>query len=112
MTKATIKGQPVDVEIIDTDGRSGTSLTQTERTLITALDNYVQKHPAFVGAYPAARLTRVDSDRILQDTDEGRFYLRYHHQHGDTELWGHLADTPILDLERGIAAIAGKPPTT
>ena len=105
MTKATINGQPIDVEIIDPDGRSATSLTQTERALITALDNHVRKHPAFVAAYPAARLARVDSNRILHDTDEGRFYLRYHHQHGDAELWGHLADEPILDLERGIAAV-------
>jgi len=105
MTKATINGQTVDVEIVEADGSSGASLTQAELALIAALDGYLRKHPAFAEAYPGAHLTRVDSNRILQDTDEGRFYLRYDHRGGDTEFWGHLAEESVLDFERGIAAV-------
>lgn len=105
MTSATINGQTVDLEIIESDGSSGASPRPTELELITALDAYLRSRPAFADAYPGAHLTRVDSNRILQDTDEGRFYLRYRHQAGDTEFWGHRSETSALDVERGIVSV-------
>jgi len=105
VTGATINGQTVEIEVIEADGGSGASPTPAELTLIAALDGYLRKHPAFAEAYPGARLTRVDSNRMLRDTDEGRFYLRYDHAEGTTEFWGHLAEKPALDFERGIAQV-------
>lgn len=105
MIAATVNGQAVDVEIIEADGSSGTALEQGELDLISAIDARLREHPSFARAYPGAQLTRVDSNRMLQDTEEGRFYLRYHHASGDAEFWGHRAETPVLDLERGIIAI-------
>ena len=93
------------MEIIEADGRSGTALEQTELDLITAIDARLRQHEAFAQAYPGARLTRVDSNRMLQDTEEGRFYLRYHHAGGDTEFWGHKAAASAFDLARGIIAV-------
>lgn len=105
MITATINGQTVDVEIIGADGRGGTALDQVELDLITAIDARLREHPDFATAYPGARLTRVDSNRMLQDTEEGRFYLRYHHAGGDTEFWGHQAAASALDFERGIVTV-------
>ena len=105
MIAATVNGQAVDVEIIEADGSSGAALEQTELDLIAAIDTRLRQHDAFVKAYPGARLTRVDSNRMLQDTEEGRFYLRYHHDGGNTEFWGHLAKAPALDFERGIVTV-------
>lgn len=110
MTSATINGQTVDVEVIESDGSSGASLTHAEHALVTALDTYIRAHAAFVAAYPDARLVRVDSNRVLEDTEEGRIYLRYRHRGGVTELWGHRAGAASLDLERGIATVRQDPP--
>ncbi|HKI58244.1 MAG TPA: hypothetical protein VKA00_03365 [Trueperaceae bacterium] len=105
MTATTVNGERVDVTIIEADGSSGASLTQAERAHVAALDAYLRTQPAFEDAYPGAHLTRVDSNRMIRDGEEGRFYLRYHHERGDTEFWGHLAETPYLDFERGVVAV-------
>ena len=105
MITATINDQQVDVEIIETDGSSGTALEQAELSLITAIDAHLREHPDFAKAYPGAQLTRVESNRMLQDSEEGRFYFRYRHDGGETEFWGHLAMAPALDFERGIVTV-------
>jgi len=105
MITATIHGQAVEVEVIEADGSSGTALDQDELDLIAALDARLREHPGFARAYAGARLTRVDTNRMLRDTEEGRFYLRYHHDGGDIEFWGHTAEAPVVDLERGIVAV-------
>ncbi|MEJ2288139.1 MAG: hypothetical protein P8Y02_05730 [Deinococcales bacterium] len=105
MISATINDQQVDVEIIEAGGTSGTALEQAELDLIAAIDSRLREHDAFGQTYPRARLTRVDSNRMLQDTEEGRFYLRYHHDGGEAEFWGHVAETPAVDFERGIVAV-------
>lgn len=105
MTTASINGQRVEVDIIEPDGRSGNALEPSELDFITAIDAELRDHPGFAKCYPSARLTRVESNRILQDTDEGRFYFRYRHDRGDAEFWGHHAKTHNIDLERGIVTV-------
>ena len=105
MIAATVNEQQVDVQIIEADGRSGNALEQAEIDLISAIDTRLREHHAFAEAYLGARLTRVDSNRMLRNTEEGRFYLRYQHDGGTTEFWGHVANQPTLDFERGIVAV-------
>lgn len=105
MITASINGEMVDVEIIEADGRSGTTLDGAELDLIAAVDARLREHSAFASAYPHARLTRIDSNRMLQDSEEGRFYLRYHYDGGEAEFWGHQAGALSIDFERGIVAV-------
>lgn len=72
MITATINNQAVDVEIIEAEFRSGTALDQAELDLIAEIDTRLRNHPDFVKAYPGARLDHVDSNRMLEDTEEGR----------------------------------------
>lgn len=111
MSTANINGQVVDVKVIEADGSPGTSLTEAEIGLLSALDAQLQAHPAFGQAYPRAQLTRVDSNRLLEASEEGRMYLRYHHERGDVEFWGHRATSPTVDMTRGIVTVASVPPS-
>ena len=108
MITAVINDQTVSIEIIEPDGRRAVALEKAEFDLISTIDTQLRKHPAFANAYPDARLTRVDSNRVVGDTEEGRFYFRYEYSSGTAEFWGHVADKSTLDFERGIVTVAGE----
>lgn len=106
MIVASINGHRVDVEIVEPDGGEGADIGEDERAAIAALDRALRNDRRFREAYPGARLERVDSNQVLGDDDEGRFYLRYAFQGGDTEFWGCRGDATRIDLERGTIRLA------
>jgi len=51
----------------------------------------------------------VESNRGVQENRQGRYYLRYHHDGGTTEFWGHLSAKPKFDFRKGIIGIVATP---
>jgi hypothetical protein len=108
MQSETINGQAVEICVIAEDGSElAEGLTAHERELLERIDATLRADAGFKAAHAEAKLVRVDSNRGLADTDEGRFYLRYQHQGGMAEFWGNLADVLTVDIKGGIVGVAG-----
>ncbi len=101
MNQVQINGQAVDVEIIADATPGALELTDGERGTLEALDSALRANSEFIRAYPNARLERVDSMRALQDTNQGRFYLRYSSGEDISEFWACLGTATKLELDTG-----------
>jgi hypothetical protein len=101
MKQVQINGQAVDVEIMADATPAALELTDEERATLEALDSALRADPEFIRTYPDARLERVDSMRALQDTDEGRFYLRYRSGENMSEFWACQGVETKLELDTG-----------
>src|SRR5512144_2944603 len=112
MDTQTINGHPVDVVIIAADGATRDEpLTPRERWTVAAVDAVLKGNPAFQAAYPGAQLVRVDANRSVAETRQGRYYLRYQYAGGATELWGYLSRTPRFDFKEGVVGVVATPAT-
>ena len=106
MTKTQINSQDAEITIIGIDGSTlSECLNEHEQAILLRLDTLLKSHPDFQKAYPQAHLIRVDSLRGVDDTDKGRFYMRYQFGSQITEFWGHVAASEHVDCKRGIVSI-------
>src|SRR5512144_2944607 len=100
MDTQTINGHPVDVVIIAADGATRDEpLTPRERWTVAAVDAVLTGNPAFQAAYPAAQLVRVDANRSVAETRQGRYYLRYHDAGGAMHFWGYRSSSARVDFK-------------
>ena len=108
MKSQLLNGQDgIDIQIIAKDGTTlELDLLPDEITTIESLDRTLKAHPGFQSAYPNARLVHIDSNRGIQDSEAGRYYLRYQYDTGITEFWGHRSDSTYVDCDQGLAGIA------
>lgn len=108
MQNDNINGQTTEVVIIAPDGTEiMEELTPVERCLLEKIDLTLRVNSDFDNTYLKAQLVRIDSNRGLNDRDEGRFYLRYKHIGGMAEFWGNVSDESQVDMERGIICVKG-----
>ena len=107
MTNQTINGVEVEIVVIAADGKTEADalLTVREAATVAAVDAALRADAAFQAAYPDAALVRVDSMRGVEETRNGRYYLRYHHAGGMTEFWGHVGQQAKLDFKKGIVGV-------
>jgi hypothetical protein len=107
MKSQQINGQDeIELQIIAEDGTTlTTDLLPDEVVTFENLDRTLKASPKFQSAYPNAKLTRIDLNRGIQDSEAGRYYLRYQHDTGITEFWGHHANTTYVDCEQGLVGI-------
>ena len=106
MTQQLLNGQSAEVAIIAADGATLTeTLTPREAWTVEAVDAFLKQNAEFQAAYPGATLMRVESNRGVQENRQGRYYLRYHHDGGATEFWGHLSAKPKFDFKKGVVGI-------
>ena len=97
----------VEVQIISEDGNIiYQELLPDEIATIESLDRTLKADLGFQSAYPNAKLVRIDSSRGVQDSDAGRYYLRYQHDNGVTEFWGHRENKAYVDCEQGLVGVA------
>ncbi len=108
MAKQPLNGQlEVEVVIIAEDGTSVEGdLWVEEVTAFEALDRALKSDPVFRSAYANARLVHAESNRGISAQDVGRYYLRYQHDAGITEFWGHHANAAYVDREQGSVGIS------
>ena len=66
------------------------TLTPREAWTVQAVDAFLKSNAEFQAAYPDAQLERVESNRGVAENRQGRYYLRYHYDHGATEFWGSV----------------------
>ena len=98
----------IDVQIIAEDGTSlNQDLLPTEAIFFESLDRALKANPEFQAAYPNAKLIRIDSNRGIRESEAGRYYLRYQHDKGITEFWGHHASSTYVDCDQGLLGIHG-----
>jgi len=108
MQQETINGQVGEVCVIAEDGTElAEGFTAKERELLERIDATLKADVGFQTGHPEARLVRIDSNRGMADTDEGRFYLRYEYKGGTAEFWGNAGDTARVDMKKGIVCVAG-----
>lgn len=100
-----INNQPVEAEIIP----SGEVLSAREHWTLETLDRTLRSNAQFNRGYANAKLVRVDSLRVLTESTQGRYYLRYSSGAGMTEFWGHVSRRSELDFEHGIVGIVVTP---
>ena len=102
-----INGQDeIDVQVIAEDGTTADlDLLPEEVVAFESLDRTLKAHPVFQSTYPNAKLIRIDSNRGLQESEVGRYYLRYKYAAGITEFWGHHASTAYVDCDQGLVGI-------
>ena len=107
MAQQSLNGHEVDVVVIAANGTSDPQATLSPREVATveAVDATLKHKAEFTAAYPEARLTRVDSNRGVNENRHGRYYLRYQHAGGTTEWWGHVAKTPTFDFKKGVVGV-------
>lgn len=110
MSQQTINDHEVEVILIAADGATlNEALTPREQWTVQAVDAFLKDNAEFQAAYPGAQLVRVESNRGVQENRQGRYYLRYHHDGGATEFWGHLSAKPKFDFRKGIIGIVATP---
>jgi hypothetical protein len=109
MKSRFINGQnEIDVQIIAEDGTSlNQQLLPNEAIFIESLDRTLKSNQEFQAAYPNAKLIRIDSNRGIKEDEAGRFYLRYQHDKGITEFWGHHVSSTYVDCDQGLVGIPG-----
>lgn len=102
----TINGQAVSVRVVNPDGSDGgSSLDARETWLVAAIDAFLRANARFAAAYLGAKLVLVESNRELDESKRGRFYLRYAHAQGAAEFWGNLAARPSFNFKRGTVGV-------
>jgi len=96
----------IDILIIAEDGTSlNQDLLPDEVVTFEGLDRTLKSNPEFQAAYPNAKLIRIDSNRGIKEDEAGRYYLRYQHDKGITEFWGHHASITYIDCDQGLVGI-------
>lgn len=96
----------IEIQIITEDGtRLNQDLLPDEVAVIESLDRTLNADTKFHFTYPNAKLIRIDSNRGIQDNEAGRYYLRYQHDNGITEFWGHQTESTYVDCEQGLVGI-------
>lgn len=107
MTTQAINGATVEIIVINAEGKTEADalLTAREAATVAAVDAALRADAAFQAAYPDAALVRVDSMRGVEETRNGRYYLRYHHAGGMTEFWGHVGKQAKIDFKKGIVGV-------
>jgi hypothetical protein len=107
MARQSINGHEVEVVVIAANGTTDPHATLTPREVATveAVNSTLNHHAEFTTAYPGAQLTRVDSNRGVNENRHGRYYLRYQHAGEMTECWGHVAKTPTFDFKKGVVGV-------
>lgn len=96
----------IEVQVIAEDGSSlGQDLRSDETVAIESLDHTLKADPGFQSAYPNAKLVRIDSNRGIQNSEAGRYYLRYQYENGVTEFWGHHVKKAYVDCEQGLVGV-------
>ena len=96
----------IDILIIAEDGTSlNLDLLPDEVVTFEGLDRTLKSNPEFQAAYPNAKLIRIDSNRGIKEDEAGRYYLRYQHDKGITEFWGHHASITYIDCDQGLVGI-------
>ena len=101
-----INGADTECRVDNPDGTDGgSSLTPREVAVVEAVDAFLRANAAFSSAYLSARLALVESNRMLDESRRGRFYLRYQHAGGVTEFWGHVSHKPSLDFKAGVVGV-------
>ena len=108
MKRQLFKGQDeIDIQIIAEDGISlDQDLFPDEIVTFERLDRSLKSDPVFQATYPNAKLIRIDSNRGIKEDEAGRYYLRYQHDDGVTEFWGHHAGNNYVDCDQGLVGIA------
>jgi hypothetical protein len=103
MTTQTINGAAVEIVVILADGKTdpAATLDAREAATVAAVDLARRADAAFQAAYPSAALVRVDSMRGVEETRNGRYYLRYRYAGGVTEFWGHVGQQAKIDFKKG-----------
>lgn len=103
MTTQTINGAAVEIVVILADGKTdpAATLDAREAATVAAVDLALRADAAFQAAYPSAALVRVDSMRGVEETRNGRYYLRYRYAGGVTEFWGHVGQQAKIDFKKG-----------
>ena len=87
------------------------TLTPREAWTVAAVDALLKGNAEFQAAYPGAKLERVESNRGVPENRQGRYYLRYHHDHGATEFWGYLSTKLRFDFKKGVVGVVVAPDT-
>jgi hypothetical protein len=108
MKRHIFNGQDeIDIQIIAEDGTAlDPDLLPDEVVTFENLDHTLKVCPEFQAAYPNAKLIRIDLCRGTQDDEAGRYYLRYQHDAGITEFWGHHANITYVNCDQGLVGIA------
>ena len=104
---AIINGQQVETLVNNADGTAGgDDLTSQELAVVTAADTALRGDADFQRAYPGARLSRVESNRGVDDRRNGRFSLRYEVPNQvPQEFWAHQAKENQVNLKTGMVAV-------
>ncbi|MER3554338.1 MAG: hypothetical protein C4331_08300 [Meiothermus sp.] len=105
MATQKINDADVEVSIISTRQDEGSVLTPRELWTIEAADKLLRANEQFKAAYPGAVLSRVEDMRDLDESNKGRYYLRYQVGDSATEFWGYVAKKPKLDFKRGLVGV-------
>lgn len=93
----------IDIQIIAEDGTNlNQDLLPDEVVAFESLDRTLKADPGFQSTYPNAKLIRIDSNRGIQESEAGRYYLRYQYDVSITEFWGHHANTTYVDCDQGL----------
>ena len=105
---ATINGQQVETLVNNADGTpGGNDFTPQELAVVTAADTALHQDANFQNAYPGARLSRVESNRGVEDHRDGRFSLRYDVPgQVPQEFWAHVAKEGHVNLKTGVVGVA------
>lgn len=108
MKSRQINGQnAIELQVIAEDGITlNLDLFPDEFATIESLDRTLKASPKFQSVYPNAKLIRIDSNRGIQVGGAGRYYLRYQHDAGIAEFWGHHANSTYVDCEQRLVGIA------
>jgi len=96
----------VDVQVISEDGTSlEEDLFPDEIVAFENIDLTLKANLQFQAAFPNGKLFRIDSNRGIKQDEAGRYYLRYQHDKGITEFWGHHTEKPYVDCAQGLVGI-------
>ena len=107
MKTQTINGAAVEIAVIAADGKTdpAATLDARETATVEAVDQALRATTSFQTAYPQAALVRVESMRGIDEKRNGRYYLRYQHEGGTTEFWGHIAKQLKIDVKKGVMGV-------
>jgi hypothetical protein len=107
MTIQTLNGATVEIVAINADGKTEAEaiLTAREAVTVEAVDQALRATVSFQTAYPQAVLERVESMCGVDETRNGRYYLRYRYAGGVTEFWGHVGRELKIDFKKGVVGV-------
>jgi len=80
-------------------------LKEREVATVEAVDTLLRAEAQFKAAYPATQLVHVESNRGVNEHRQGRYYLRYQHDKGTAEFWGHVAKSPTVEFKKGVVGV-------